>query len=167
MRKAIPADRLAIYEVESAAFGRPDEAALVERVEASDKAVAGLSLVAELDGEVVAHVLFSHVEVLTANGPREVLALGPVAVHPDRQRAGIGSILIEGGLGAADDMGEPLVVVLGSPDYYGRFGFVAGGRVGLEPPSDFPVASFLALPLAGLDPSIRGKVVYGPAWDGV
>lgn len=167
MRRATPADRRYIYGVESAAFGRPNEADLVQRVSASVGSVAGLSLVAEVEGEIVGHVLFSHVEVSTEKGPRDVLALGPVAVRPDRQRAGIGSMLIRGGLIAADEIGEPLVVVLGSPGYYGRFGFLPARRMGLEPPADFPAANFLALPLAAHDPSIHGVVIYGPAWDGV
>lgn len=167
MRRATPADREAIHRVESAAFGRVAEADLVDRVAASDRAVAALSLVAEVEGEVVGHVLFSHVAVSTEKGPCDVLALGPVAVHPDRQRAGIGSTLIRAGLLAADELGEPLVVVLGSPDYYQRFGFLPAGRMGLEPPAELPRANFLALPLAAHDPSIHGPVVYGPAWDGV
>ncbi len=167
MREATSADREAVNAVESAAFGRPNEAALVERIAASAGAVPGLSLVAEAETELVGHVLFSHVEVLTANGPRAVLALGPVAVLPDRQGEGIGSLLIRAGLDAACETGAPLVVVLGSPAYYGRFGFVPALRMGLEPPADFPKTHFLALPLAAHDPSIRGTVVYGPPWDGV
>ncbi len=148
------------------AFGRPDEALLVERILASDRAVPELSLVAEEGGEVVGHVLFSHVDVLTDHGARQVLALAPLAIRPDRQRQGIGTALTEAGLAAAGKLNEPLVVVLGHRDYYPRFGFVPSDELGITPPPDYPQSDFFALPLPAYDPAIRGQVVYPPAFAG-
>jgi len=159
-------DRSQIFEVERAAFGQIDEAQLVERVLASPQAVPELEFVADEGGGVVGHLLFSHASVLALNGPRQVLALAPLAVRPDRQRRGIGIALTEAGLAAADELGEPLVVVLGHQTYYPRFGFVRSDELGITPPPDYPQSDFFALPLSSYEPSIRGQVAYPPAFDG-
>ena len=167
VRPASAADHEGIFKVQCAAFGRDDEARLVQRIEASARAVEGLSLVAEAGGEIVGHVLFSHADVATANAIREVLALGPVAVDPDLQRQGIGTALIQAGLSAAADLAEPMVVVLGWPGYYPRFGFRLAAELGIQPPTEYPADHFFALPLTAYDPAIQGTVVYGADWDGV
>jgi putative acetyltransferase len=167
VRRATPADRPQIFEVERQAFGQLEEAQLVERVLASPDAVPELEFVADDDGAVVGHLLFSHAAVLAEDGPRQVLALGPLAVRPDRQRQGIGIALTEAGLAAADALGEPLVVVLGHRTYYPRFGFVRSDELGITPPPEYPQSDFFALPLSTYDPTIRGRVVYPPTFDGV
>lgn len=167
MRPATNADREGIFKVQSAAFGRANEARLVERIEASDRSVEGLSLVAEAGHLIVGHALFSHVDVEAVDGVREVLALGPVAVDPDVQRQGIGTALVRAGLSAADALGEPLVVVLGWPDYYPRFGFRPAADLRLQPPQEYPADHYFALPLASYDPRIAGVVDHGPLWDGL
>jgi putative acetyltransferase len=139
----------------------------VERVLASKWAVPQLEFVAEDGGRIVGHILFSHVDLLTDGGPRQVLALAPVAVAPDHQRRGIGIALTEAGLAAADKLGEPLVVVLGHPTYYPRFGFVRSDELGITPPPDYPQSAFFVLSLAAYDPALRGRVVYPPTFDGV
>jgi putative acetyltransferase len=150
-----------------AAFGQLDEARLVERVLASEWAVPELEFVAEDEGTVVGHILFSHVDLLTDHGPRRVLALGPLAVRPDRQRQGVGIELTETGLAAADELGEPLIVVLGHSTYYPRFGFVRSDELGVTPPADYPQSDFFALPLSAYEPTLRGRVSYPPTFDGV
>ena len=111
-------DEDAIRAVCSAAFGQPDEADLVDALRASDAWLPGLSLVAADDG-VVGHVLFTRAMV----GSHPALGLAPLAVVPSRQRQGIGDALVRAGLQAARAMGERIVVVLGHPSYYPRFGF--------------------------------------------
>jgi putative acetyltransferase len=153
--------------VEEAAFGQLDEAQLVERVLASEWAVPDLEFVAEDEGQILGHLLFSHVDLLTDTGSRRILALAPLAVQPDYQRQGIGIALTRAGLAAADELGEPLVVVLGHRTYYPRFGFVRSDEMGITPPPEYPQSDFFALPLAAYDPILRGRIVYPPTFDGV
>ena len=145
---------------------------------ASDAYVPELSLVAEIDGAVVGHVMVSYVDLERAatdegpregtdRGPRRVLSLAPVAVLPDRQSHGIGSRLIRAALDIADRRGEPLVVLIGHASYYPRFGFVQARPLGIEPPFPVPDEVFMVRPLATYDPAIRGRVAYPPCFDGV
>lgn len=87
---------------------------------------------------------------------RPALGLGPVSVSPERQRDGIGSALVHALLGAADALGEPVVVLLGSPAYYGRFGFVPASSLGIESPDPEWGDHFQARPLAAYEPDLRG-----------
>lgn len=84
-----------------------------------------LSLVAEVGGQIVGHILFSAVTIHTETGVIEALALAPMAVLPMHQRRGIGSKLVEEGLRACRDAGHKIVLVLGHPAFYPRFGFSA------------------------------------------
>jgi putative acetyltransferase len=120
IRYARPADHAAISDVVEAAFGQPDEAQLVERLRADGDAM--FELVAEADGKVAGHVMFSR---LWADRDDLYAALAPVAVRPDLQRTGLGSALIRAGLQSAPQFGAVGVLVLGDPAYYPRFGFSA------------------------------------------
>lgn len=117
------ADRPAIYEVEAAAFGRPDEAELVDVLREHES--FAYSLVAEQDGEIVGHIMFTWLPV----GDQRALALAPLAVRPGHQGAGIGRALIEQGMKRAEEMKVPGVVVVGDPAYYSRSGFTTDHRV--------------------------------------
>jgi putative acetyltransferase len=120
VRPALPADHAAIRAVETAAFGHPDEADIVEAVRAEGAAL--VELVAEADGQLVGHILFSRMTVTPA---RLIAALGPVAVSPDAQGRGVGAALCRAGIQAVRALGAEAVVVLGHPTYYPRFGFSA------------------------------------------
>ena len=120
IRTVRPADHPAIEAVLTAAFGRADEAALVARLRADEDAM--FELVAEEDGEVVGHILFSR---LWADRFDLYGALAPLAVHPSRHRQGLGSRLVRSGLECAREFGCFGLLVLGDPAYYGRFGFSA------------------------------------------
>lgn len=153
-------DSDAITAVVAAAFGSPDEARLVAGFRASEGYVPELALVAEEDGEVVGHVMFTLTEL--EDGTR-ILMLSPLAVRPDRQRAGIGTALVREGLRSSAERSEPLVIVEGDPRYYSRFGFVAASELGLERPHEsIPEAAFQALPLPAYVEEARGRVVYPP-----
>ena len=105
---------------------------------------AVISLVAEIDRDVVGHVLFS--EVAIARGARRGVGLAPVAVLPRMQGRGIGSRLIGAGLAAAAELGYDFVAVLGEPAYYRRFGFTIASRAGLQ--NEYGVdGAFMALAL--------------------
>jgi putative acetyltransferase len=161
IRAEQPGDRPAIFRVVGDAFGRDDEARLVDALRVSDAFVPELSLVA-LDGEaIVGHVLFTRVVITDEDASHAGLALAPVAVAPSHQGKGIGSALIRRGLFDASGLGHDAVIVLGHPEYYPRFGFVPAQGQGIRAP--FPVndRSFMALALrpGGLD-GVRGIVAY-------
>jgi len=158
------ADRDGIREVISAAFGRETEARLVAALRASPEYVPELSLVAEQDGSITGHVLFSRV---TVDGIEQgLLGLGPVAVRPERQRAGIGGALIQAGVERARAGGYRGVVVLGHPEYYPRFGFAPASRFGLGCTFEVPDPVFMALPLEpGSLNGVQGTIRYAAAFD--
>lgn len=149
----------------TAAFGRRAEAELVDKLRESHGFVHQLSLVADRSGVILGHVMFTHV-TLEADPPVQVLALAPVSVFPAFQKRGIGSALISHGLAIADELGEPLVVVLGHPEYYPRFGFVRASTLGITPPwEDVPDDAFMVKPLSAYREDMRGTVRYPPEFD--
>jgi putative acetyltransferase len=168
VRPETPADQAAIRAVNEQAFGKPNEANLVDALRVSPAFIPDLSLVIVLDGQAVAHVLFSRVTIEGDGEPVEVLALAPVAVRPEWQRRGIGSRLIGAGLERARALGYRAVVLIGHPTYYPRFGFTPARAFGLECPFPVPDEAFMALPLrpGGLD-GVRGTVVYPSAFSEV
>ena len=165
IRPERPADFDAIARVTAAAFGRENEARLVELVRASGNYVPELSLVAEDDGEIVGHTMLSYAK-LTGDEEYDVLVLAPVSVMPERQRQGIGSALIERAIELADARGEPLIQLLGHPSYYPRFGFEPARAHGIEPPDPrMADAAFMVRKLSSYDPRYRGRLTYPPAFD--
>lgn len=164
VRTETPADHEAIAAVVTAAFGRSEEALLVDLIRRSECFHPDLSLVAEIDGQIVGHVLFSRVGI-DGTGRSEVYSLAPLAVHPYHQRAGVGSALTEEGLRRLDEMGEPLVVLEGIPAYYPRFGFESASANGLQCPDPrVPDEAWMVRKLAAYDPAVTGAVVYPPAF---
>jgi putative acetyltransferase len=150
-------EQSAIRSVNEAAFGRSDEADLVDNLRR--EGVILLSFVAEMERRIVGHLLFSQMSIETGNGPVPAAALAPIAVLPDHQRRGIGEKLIRNGLDFLRERGERIVIVLGHPGYYARFGFSSGMARSLESP--FPPEAFMALELrSGALEGIRGKVRY-------
>lgn len=130
------ADRSGIAALLAAAFAGPDghpaEVALVERLRESPAWIPDLSMVAEIDGELVGHCLCTRAVV----DETPVLALGPIAVTPGRQGRGIGAAMMLETIDKATDMSERLIGLVGDPSYYRRFGFVAGAAVGIRPEVD-------------------------------
>ena len=104
-----------------AAFGGVGEANLVD--ELRNEGMVAVSCVAEWEGEIVGHILFSRVKIHTTEGTMEALSLAPMSVEPNCQRQGIGTQLVEAGLDACRKCGHQIVLVLGHPEYYPRFGF--------------------------------------------
>ncbi|MCX9193213.1 GNAT family N-acetyltransferase [Carbonactinospora thermoautotrophica] len=156
-------DQAAIRAVHTAAFGREAESALVDALRASDAWLPGLSLVAEAAGEIIGHVLLTRATV----GGEPLLALAPLAVRPDRRRQGVGGALVRTALDKAEAAGERIVVVLGDPRYYGRFGFEPASRHGLRSPWEVPDEVYQARPLAGYAGHQRGMVTYPVAFAAV
>jgi putative acetyltransferase len=166
IRDEQPGDASAILAVNEAAFGRPDEARLVDALRADGAAI--VSLVAEIESEVVGHILFSEVTLDPPRAVVDVIALAPVAVKPDLQSGGIGAALIEEGLRRCGKLGYGAVVLLGHPSYYPRFGFLPAHRFGLRCEFPAPLEAFMALELApgGLEGQ-PATVHYHPAFRGV
>lgn len=160
IRPESPADAAAIRAVVEVAFrgvahSRQTEAAIVDALRASG--ALSLSLVADQHGSVIGHAAVSPVRVDGAD--IDWFGLGPVAVRPDRQGAGVGSALIEAALDQLAARGARGCVVLGDPGYYGRFGFVSDPA--LRYPG-VPAEYFQARVLRG--PPARGDVAYPPAF---
>ena len=164
IRPETSADRDAIRRVNELAFPGREEADLVDALRGSEAWLPEFSLVAEDDGGIVGHALFSVVAL--DSGP-ELLSLGPMAVLPDRQRAGIGTKLVRRGLELAKGTDYPLVVVLGHPGFYPRFGFLAARPQGIETPYEAPDEAWMVLPLPSYERQVRGTVRYPPAWGSV
>jgi len=126
-----------------------------------DGGYARLSLVAEVENAVVGHVLFS---ALTLSTDHDALALAPVAVVPEYQRRGIGTGLITEGLRVLAAQGHEIVLVLGDPAYYARFGFSPELARRLEHP--YPKEAFMALELVpGALRGVVGGVAYPPPFE--
>ncbi len=136
-------DYAAIYEVNTLAFMGDSEAKLVDRIRLSSGFVPGLSLVALKDNKVAGHILFSLINVRTANGEVPVLCLAPMAVMPEFQRQGIGSLLVRKGLEECRKLGYSVVIVVGHAEFYPRFGFVPAREKGLEVVFDVPDEAFM------------------------
>lgn len=123
LRDAQPEDAAAIHAVVLAAFGQDDEAQLVTRLNADGEVVH--ALVAEVDGVIVGHILFSRLWIENKGGQTPAVALAPLSVHPDFQGKGLGRALIEAAHDDLKDDDEDLSIVLGDRAYYGRFGYDA------------------------------------------
>ena len=150
--------------VHETAFGTPGEARIVVDTRPTDRYVPDLSLAAEIDGAVVGHVLLSYADLERDGASTRVLVLGPIGVLPQHQGRGIGSSLVRAGVAAAEAHKEPVVVLLGSPSYYRRFGFVPAGDVGIQPPPGDPPEHLQALPLRGHRPELQGRLSWPAAF---
>ena len=132
IRPELPTDREAISNVNQLAFGSDAEANLVDSLR--DGGFVAVSLVAEIDGKVVGHILFSRVQISGQTGILESLSLAPMAVLPEFQRQRIGTKLLTVGLATCRAMGHKIVLVLGHPEFYPKFGFSAELARPLESP---------------------------------
>ena len=153
------ADAEAVRAVNIEAFGRPDEARLVERLR--ERARPYLGLIAVDSGEVVGHIVFAPVTLHCYQAPYTITALAPMAVRPARQRRGIGSALVREGLAACGAAGRDVVVVVGHPAFYPRFGFVRARPLGLMSEPAFSDEAFMVAELTpGALRGRRGVVLY-------
>jgi putative acetyltransferase len=145
IRDEQPSDRDAIRSVLVAAFEGTVEADLVERLRMS--CPDQVSLVATLKNVLVGHILFTPARIDLLGRIIEGWALGPMAVHPDQQRTGIGSLMAESGIDCLRQKAAPFVAVLGHSDYYPRFGFERASRWNLRAEWEVPEEAFMILPL--------------------
>jgi putative acetyltransferase len=165
IRREHPADAGAIRAVNESAFGTAAEADLVEAL----RSVASplISLVADEDGAIAGHILFSSV-TLSSDPHLRIAGLAPMAVTPARQRQGIGSALVRAGLGECRSAGFLAVAVLGHSGFYPRFGFVPASCFGISSTYHVPDDVFMALELeAGALREKQGVIHYHPIFEGV
>ncbi|MEE1762227.1 MULTISPECIES: GNAT family N-acetyltransferase [unclassified Streptomyces] len=161
-RPETSADREGVYAVNAAAFETDAEARLVDALREDPGAwLPDLSYVAEApDGTIAAYALITrcHVDETPA------LALAPVAVLPDHQRQGAGAAVVRAVLEAARARRERLVLVLGHPEYYPRFGFVRASEYGIRPGFEVPDEAMMALVLDGSAAVASGTIRYPTAF---
>lgn len=156
-------DTRAIRRVHELAFDSSAEAHLVDLLRS--RGVATISLVAEVGGEIVGHILFSPVSIDPPVHGWNALGLAPIGVIPEQQRQGIGKALVNEGLERCKELGIHLVVVLGDPAYYTKFGFWRASEFGLS--NEYQVDNhFLLLELSpGVLNDISGLVKYAPEFN--
>ncbi len=152
VRSEAAGDAADVRDVHITAFESPAEADLVDVLRRDGLAVVGT--VAEVDGRVVAHALLGRITI----GGAPALALAPVAVSPDYQRRGLGTMVVRAAIEEATLLGERLIVVLGDPRYYARFGFGSAADAGVTTPWTGPALQVLAL--QAYDGGARGEAVY-------
>ncbi len=162
IRKEIFCDYAAVHALNSAAFETPAEADLVDSLR--EHAKPSLSLIAEIEKQVVGHIMFSPV---TYSGHENVslMGLAPMAVAPDYQRMGIGSSLVRSGIEQCKQSGFDALVVLGHPRFYPRFGFVPAIQFGINSEYNVPANVFMAQELnPGCLQGTSGLIVYHDAF---
>jgi putative acetyltransferase len=141
----------------------PPEVPLFEALWEAGDVIAELSFTALKEAGAVGHVTASRATVATD----PVVAVGPVGVLPEQQGLGIGSALMDALLTAADAGDVPMVVLLGAPRYYGRFGFRPALELGVISPDPSWGAAFQARPLTAYSPAVAGRFQYAPAFSPV
>ncbi|MFS0727654.1 GNAT family N-acetyltransferase [Paenibacillus sp. 1P07SE] len=156
-----------VYTLNYKAFGgRDDESRLIERIRSSEFFVPELSIVAELDGKIAGHILFSKANVIDDEKNHEVIVLAPVAVEPGLQRKGIGSKLIQEGLYRCKGLGYGVVLLIGHPEYYLKFGFKPARQFEFELRQfEVPDDVFMVCEIyEGVLRSTKGELIYPEAF---
>jgi len=161
IRPETPEDADSIRHVNQQAFGQEDESKLVEKLR--NNGVLTISLVAVQDNEIIGHIAFSPVKVESERSSFEAIALAPMAVLPAHQRKGIGSQMVRAGLEECRRLGHEVVVLVGHPDYYPRFGFMPAKPGGIDCEFEVPEEAWMILELrAGALAGRRGTVRFRP-----
>lgn len=161
IRKEAEKDHKEVYELiktafESAEHKGGNEQDLAAALRKSEAFVPELSLVAEQNGEIIGHIMYSKAEI----GGRTVLVLAPLSVKPEFQRCGVGSELIAESKKIAKALGWQYIFVLGSEKYYPKFGFIPAEKYGAKTPDGIPAENFMALKLCENAPALSGSLIY-------
>lgn len=159
-------DYAAITGLNDLAFEQETEGKLVEKLRETKEFIPALSLVAQIEGEIVGHILFYPIKIDTGDSSVSTLALAPMSVRPEYQRMGIGGKLVRAGIKSARELGHKSVIVIGHPEYYPKFGFKPASGWGIKPPFAVPDNAFLALELEvdALN-NVKGTVKYPEAFN--
>lgn len=154
-------DHASVYSVVQKAFATAEhsdgnEQNLVTALRNGNSFIPELSLVAELNGRIVGHIMFTKAEI----GGQTILVLAPLSILPECQKQGIGTALIKEGHRIARELGYSYCSVLGSEAYYPRSGYIPAERLGIETPEGIPVENFMAIQLREEAPPIHGSIRY-------
>lgn len=167
IRSEVPQDYESVNTATKAAFLKAEhtdgnEHNLVARLRQSISFNPNLSLVAEINTQIVGHILFTPIQILSDSGiAHPSLALAPVSVSPEFQKIGIGAALIQEGHKIAKEQGYPSVILLGHPAYYPKFGYKPASQWGIHAPFEVPDEAFMALELIeGSLAKVSGTVKY-------
>jgi putative acetyltransferase len=166
IREEQPSDIEKIWKVNSNAFETDAEANLVNALRSSG--CTYISLVAEIENNIVGHILFTPVELIGNNNKLKIMGLAPMAVFSTYQNKGIGSKLVKAGLEQCRSQGYIAVVVLGHPNYYPKFGFVPSVKYGIKSEYEVPDEVFMILELiSGSLKNHEGVIKYHEAFNNV
>lgn len=166
VRKEKPEDITEIFKINIETFSTDAEANLVDMLR--EHHLPLISMVAEEEGKLIGHILFSPVSLLGKKTGISIAGLGPMAVIPSHQKKGAGTMLVEAGLKQCRTAGYGAVVVLGHADYYPRFGFVPSGAYGISSTYDVPPEIFMIKELRrGALKGIQGTVCYHELFNAV
>jgi putative acetyltransferase len=141
IRAEKPEDQIGVRRINTKTFDTDTEANIVDALRKTG--IPLISLVAEENGELAGHILFSPVTLEGHSCNISIAGLGPMAVAPAFQRRSIGSMLVKEGLRHCKNTGYEAVCVLGHPDYYPRFGFLPSVNYGIKSEFDVPVEVFM------------------------
>ena len=169
IRQEIPDDYTSVIELtakafETMPFSEGDEDELVVRLRNAPGFIPELSLVAELNNQVIGHILFTPIIINNCQQQFESLVLGPVSVLPEFQKMGIGAQLIRVGHQKAIELGFHSVILIGHPEYYPRFGYKTASLMGLKVAMELPSDDvFMAVELTeGALNNVSGMVIFPP-----
>jgi len=160
-RSEDPSDHSAINELLGGVFGGEGEIKLIEDCRVSEEFISQLAIVALDEGKVVGHILFHPVLIETKEGNSSVLTMAPMAVSPDVQNKGVGTKLLTHGLNECKRLGHKIVVVIGHPNFFAKFGFIPAIEKGLEIMFPVPDEAFMVCELEpGALDNISGTVEF-------
>ena len=158
-------DHHSIFEVNKLAFGKTDESQLINKIRKGNEFISELSLIAILEKNIVGHILFSKIKIKDQDKEYTSLALAPMAVLPEFQNKGIGSMLVQEGIQKAKKLGFDHVIVLGHKNYYPKFGFEKASKWNIKCPFEVPDENFMAIELKlGSLNEVEGIVEYSAAF---
>ena len=146
-----------------------DEHYIIHIMRDDEDVVTALNYVCELDGRIVGHIFYTHTKIVDHNNViHPVLSFGPISVHPDVQKTGIGSSLIKKTMNLAAEMGFKGIVITGNPQYYHRFGFKAASEFGIvfEDGSSFPELMAIELIPGGLA-NVNGRIHFAQKFSNI
>ncbi len=169
IRQENSVDIIDVYEINTLAFQRENEAKLVDLLRNSKTFIPELSLVATIDNEIVGHILFTKINIVDEKQNEfGSLALAPMSVKPNMQKNGIGRKLIRAGLNKASELNFKSAFVLGHKHYYPKFGFLPSNKWNIKSPFNVPTESFMGIEL--LEDALKnvsGTVIYPIEFDTV
>lgn len=166
LRKETKTDYAGIRRINDLAFGRKAESKLIDLLRKKEDFVPDLSILAEVNKQLVGHILFTPVKIESGSESFTTLCLAPMSVLPDYQQKSIGKLLVIQGLQTAKDLGYTSVVVLGHPSFYPKFGFQPASKWEINSPFPAPDEAFMAIELVTTSlENVKGKVEFPPEFD--